>query len=129
MKRLFIFLTITLLLMSCKTTTIEVEKEVPVPVVKIEYRDKLIYDSIYIHDSINTFIKGDTIIKERIKNSTKYINRTDTFIKTDTISIPVKIKEKEVVYVNKLKWYQQDLMYLGLFSLGFILVSIFKSKL
>lgn len=99
---------IILSLVSCKTTKYIT---VPVETVKTEYITKK--DSIYIHDSIDTYkeLKGDTLYVNKIKYRTQVIVKTDTVIKTD--SIPVTVEIPKIVEVNKIEVWQKVLMYTG----------------
>ena len=130
MRKLWLFILITIALTSCRTvkyldrTIVDSTKvEVPITNTKIEYRDRFLYDSIYVHDSIFTLIKGDTVYISKNKETNRLVNKTDTIIKTDTIQVPVEITktvtktETQVKEVNKLYWGQKGLMYLGLIVL------------
>ena len=139
MKKFWLFILITIVFISCKTPT-HIDKtvidstEIAVPITntKIEYRDKLLYDSIYIHDSIFTLIKGDTVYIYKNKETNHLINKDDTFIKTDTIKVPITITktvtktETQVNEVNKLYWWQRLLICLGLTVLIFGVISIIR---
>ena len=141
MKKLWLFILITIVFISCKTPT-HIDKtvidstEIAVPVTntKIEYRDRLLYDSIYVHDSIFTLIKGDTVYIYKNKETNHLINKADTFIKTDTIKVPITITktvtktETQVKEVNKLYWWQRVLICLGLTVLIFGVIHIKKKK-
>lgn len=130
MRKFWLFILVIIALTSCKTVkyidrTIVDSTEIEVPIIntKIEYRDRFLYDSIYVHDSILTLIKGDTVYISKNKEINRLINKADTIIKTDTIKIPVEITktvtktEIQVKEVNKLYWWQKSLMYLGLIVL------------
>ena len=130
MKKVWLFILIIIALISCRTVkpidrTIVDSTEIEVPIIntKIEYRDRFIYDSIYVHDSIFTMIKGDTVYISKNKEINRLISKTDTIIKTDTIHVPVKISktvtktETKVGEANKLYVWQKSLMYLGLIVL------------
>ena len=139
MKKLWLFILITIVFISCKTPT-HIDKtvidstEIAVPVTntKIEYRDRLLYDSIYVHDSIFTLIKGDTVYIYKNKETNHLINKADTFIKTDTIEVPITVTktvtktETQVKEVNKLYWWQRLLICLGLTVLIFGVISIIR---
>ena len=142
MRKLWLFILVTLAFTSCKTvkyvdrTIIDsTEIEVPVTNTKIEYRDRFLYDSIYVHDSIFTLIKGDTVYVSKNKETNRLVNKTDTIIKTDTIKVPVEITkivtktEVQVKETNKLYWWQKSLMYLGLIIfISGIVILIIKIK-
>ena len=137
MKKLWLFILITIVFISCKTPT-HIDKtivdstEITVPITntKIEYRDRLLYDSIYVHDSIFTLIKGDTVYIYKNKETNHLINKVDTFIKTDTIKVPITITKKvtktetQIKEVNKFYWWQRVLICLGLTVLIYGVISI-----
>ena len=106
---------------SC-TTTKYIDRPVPVETVRTEYINQLYRDSVFIHDSIDRYISGDTVYQYKYKYIYKYLNRTDTLIKTDSIEVPIETKVTEIKEVNKLKGYQSFLMYLGF---GFILILLY----
>ena len=97
---------------SC-TTTKYIDRPVPVETVRTEYINQLYRDSVFIHDSIDRYISGDTVYQYKYKYIYKYLNRTDTLVKTDSLEVPVEIKVTEIKEVNKIRWYQSALMWLG----------------
>ena len=136
MRKLWLFIIVTLALTSCRTVKYidrnvvdSTEIAVPITNTKIEYRDRFLYDSIYVHDSIFTLIKGDTVYISKNKETNHLINKTDTIVKTDTISVPIEITkivtktETCVKEVNKLHWWQKILMSIG--GIVFILIIIY----
>ena len=136
MRKLWLFLIVTLALTSCRTVkyidrTVVDSTEIAVPITntKIEYRDRFLYDSIYVHDSIFTLIKNDTVYISKNKETNRLVNKTDTIIKTDTIKVPVEITktvtktETCVNEVNKLYWWQKILMSIG--GIVFVLIIIY----
>lgn len=72
-----------------------------------EYRDRYVSktdsfiktDSVYLHDSVTVFAKGDTVYisKTRFKDRLKYIYnaKTDTVTVHDSIPYPVKVEVEE----------------------------------
>lgn len=113
---IFVFLCI-----SC-TTTRYIDR--PIETIRTEYINQMYKDSVFVHDSIDRCISGDTVYQYKYKYVYKYLNRTDTIIKTDSIEVPVEIKTVEIKEVNKLRWYQSSLMWVGglaLLILSFIL--------
>ena len=106
---------------SC-TTTKYIDRQVPVETVRTEYVNQLYRDSVFVHDSIDRYISGDTVYQYKYKYIYKYLNRTDTLVKTDSIEVPIETKVTEIKEVNKLKGYQSFLMYLGF---GFILILLY----
>ena len=130
MRKIWLFILVIIALTSCRavkyidrTVVDSTEIEVPITNTKIEYRDRFLYDSIYVHDSIFTLIKGDTVYVSKNKETNRLVNKADTIIKTDTIKIPVEITktvtktEIQVKETNILYWWQKSLMYLGLIVL------------
>ena len=136
MRKLWLFIIVTIALTSCRTIkyidrTIVDSTEIAVPITntKIEYRDRFLHDSIYVHDSIFTIIKGDTVYIYKNKETNRLVNKTDTIIKTDTIKVPVEITKKvnkdetHIKEVNKLYWWQKILMSIG--GIVFVLIIIY----
>ena len=109
-----ILLTIAICLTSCRSI-----KYVPVETVKTEYktRDSSRFDSIYEHDSIFLFVKGDTVYKEKYLYKYRYltINKTDTVMKTDSVQIPYPV-EKQLT-----RWQQMKIE-LGGWAVGVIVI-------
>ncbi|MCS2335445.1 hypothetical protein [Bacteroides sp. BFG-606] len=109
-----ILLTIAICLTSCRSI-----KYVPVETVKTEYktRDSIRFDSIYEHDSIFLFVKGDTVYKEKYRYKYRYltINKTDTVMKTDSVQIPYPV-EKQLT-----RWQQMKIE-LGGWAVGVIII-------
>lgn len=111
--------------------------EVPVPVetVKIEYIHDTRIDSVFVRDSIDRWMSGDTVFIYKEHTGYKYVNKTDTVVRVDSIPKIITIKEevlKEVVNeveVNRLKWYQSALMWIGgVLLLSLIIYLTFKIK-
>ena len=136
MRKLWLFIIVTIALTSCRTikyidrTTVDsTDIAVPITNTRIEYRDRFLHDSIYVHDSIFTLIKGDTVYIYKNKETNRLVNKTDTIIKTDTIKVPVEITktvtkaETHIKEVNKLYWWQKILMSIG--GIVFILIIIY----
>ena len=94
--RVVITIAVAMLILSifCRCTT---TKYVPVT----EYKDRVVVkkdsllktDSVYVHDSVSVYIRGDTVFKDKyhLKYKYRYIvrNKSDTFIVRD--SIPYKV--------------------------------------
>ena len=118
MKRLLYILTIFLMSGICFTSCRNI-KYVPVETVKTEYktRDSIRYDSIYEHDSIFLFVKGDTVYKEKYRYKYRYltINKTDTVMLTDSVQIPYPV-EKQLT-----RWQQMKIE-LGGWAVGVIII-------
>ena len=125
MKNFIITIVLVTILCSCRSTKY-VEVPVEVEKIKTEYVVDHRVDSIYERDSLNIYSKNDTIFiyKERARN--KFIYKTDTVIKTDSIPYLVETKTVTTKEVNILKWYQKILMYLGIFALGIGVLLLYK---
>lgn len=121
MKSLFIAFLI-LMLVSCASTRY-VEKQVPVETIKTEYITQFYKDTVFIHDSVDRYVKNDTVFQYKYKYVYKYLSKIDTVMVIDSIEIPIEIRTTEVQEVNKIRGYQSFLMYLGA---GFILILIYK---
>lgn len=109
-----ILLMLAICLTSCRSI-----KNVPVETVKTEYktRDSIRFDSIYEHDSIFLFVKGDTVYKEKYRYKYRYltINKTDTVMLTDSVQIPYPV-EKQLT-----RWQQMKIE-LGGWAVGVIVI-------
>ncbi len=121
---LYLLLGLTLLLQGCKVKEY-IEVPVEVEKIKTEYVHQI--DSIYLHDSIATYImqKGDTIFVDRYKYKVKEIYKVDTIHKTDSIPKIIKVKQIQTVEVNRVYTWQKVLMWTGgvgiLLLLGFLI--------
>lgn len=75
-------------------------------------------DSVNVHDSIVTFIKGDTVQIEKWHTAYKERLRVDTVEKVRTETVFQTKTEIRIQEVNRLKWWQKALMWIG--GLSFI---------
>lgn len=125
-KLLFILILLTAIITGCSSS--KKVTEVPVPIVNTntEYVYKYIKDSVFVHDSVDRFIKGDTVLIYKYKYLYRTLNNTDTVTKYDSIQVPVKVTTTETVEVNKLKWYQSILMWLGVIFFCYVVFIIGK---
>ena len=102
----------------CKT-----KEYIKVPSVRTEYVcrtdtfSKL--DSIYMKDSVYVFQKGDTVFYNKLVYRDRYHNiykvKTDTIIKTDSVSVPYPIE-------RQLTKNEQRLMKLGRCYIAFLFI-------
>ena len=121
-KLLFIFL--LYIVISCTTTKYI---EIPVEHTKIEYKDRIKHDSIYLRDSIVQKKENDTIYLEIYKYLYKYKYLRDTV--NIVASIPVVTVQEVTKEVNKLHNWQFILMVLGggfIVVIGYKLIRIIK---
>lgn len=111
MRRLLFIIPALLLLFSC--TPQKQIVEVPVEITKTEYIHDTRIDSVYIRDSVDRWRDGDTVFiyKEHIKY--KYLNKTDTIVRVDSIPKIIKVETVKEVEVNHIRWYQKALMWIG----------------
>lgn len=124
MRKFIYICVITLLLLSCSSQQKIVE--VPVETVRTEYITDHRKDSIYVHDSIDRYIKGDTVYQDRYRYKYKYVNRTDTVLKTDTIPQIITQTKTQIKEVNKIRWWQSLLMYIGVGALAISVVWLYN---
>lgn len=111
MKKLLAVLAIFILLAcSCSSTKLV---EVPVEKVRTEYIHDTKIDSVFVKDSIDRWLKGDTLYIYKEHTKFEYTNKTDTVCKTDTITKVVKVDVVKEVEVNHIYWYQKALMWAG----------------
>lgn len=110
-----ILLTLAICITSCRSI-----RYVPVETVRTEYktRDSIRFDSIYEHDSIFLFLKGDTVYKEKYRYKYRYltINKTDTIIMTDSVQVPYPVEKQ-------LSRWQQMKIELGGWAFGMVVIS------
>ena len=103
-----IILILLSMLTSCSHKVRYITQTVEIPKIQKEYVNRV--DSIYIKDvdSIYTdrYIKSDTVYieKNRIKYRDRYALHTDTLLKTDSIFVPVRYDNPDLISeIDKLK--------------------------
>lgn len=129
MKKILYVILLSIILTACHAQKEIVEIPVPVETIKTEYIHDLRIDSVFVRDSIDRYLKGDTmyIYKESIKY--KYVNNTDTVYKDKIVPKVVNTKTIEKVEVNRLKWWQTALMWVGgVLSIIIAAVVVYKLK-
>lgn len=111
---LILYTIIMLICCSCRSP-----RYIPVETIKTEYRyvDRIQHDSIYQRDSINMYRDGDTVYRDRYKYLYKYmyINKVDSFTKTDSIQVPYPVE-------RKLTRWESTKMELGGWAFGALIV-------
>lgn len=123
MKKL-LFILLLYIAISCTTTKYI---EMPVEHTRVEYKDRIKHDSIYLKDSIVQKKENDTIYLEKYKYLYKYKYLRDTVNVVD--SIPVVTVQEVTKEVNKLHNWQLILMVLGggfIVVIGYKLIRIIK---
>ena len=112
------------LLSGCRTRYITQE----VPVV-LHDRDSVVsvqhihtHDTLMMRDSVFTLVKGDTIRIERwhTLQAVNHIARIDTLWREKVVEQPVQVTTTEIKEVNRLRWWQTVLMWLGAATLAII---------
>lgn len=127
MKNLVYVIVLLIALTACKPVKQIVE--VPVETVRTEYIHNTKVDSVFVKDSVDRWMKGDTVFIYKEHTKYKYLNLTDTVVRTDTIPKIVKVETIKEVKVNYIKWYQKALMWVGvIFSLLTVGYVIYKIK-
>lgn len=121
MKKNIIFIIILIILTACTQTKYI---EIPVETIKNNYINTVQKDTLIIRDSVDRWLKGDTVLITKYKYvyQTQYVH--DTIIKNDTITNTVYVDK--IVTINELKDYQKFLIYIGLFSIVFIIFVLYK---
>jgi hypothetical protein len=120
MKKIIIIL-ILLTFAGCKTKTVLV----PVDRVKVEYRDRLRVDSVYNSDTTYIRKSNDTVLIDVIRWRNKYILKTDSVVRTDSIPYPVEVVRE----VNKLtKWQRWRLNALNIIALVVVAYVVIKIR-
>lgn len=111
------------LLGGCSPRIVEVEKPVVVEQTHTQTHTDIVRDTLIMRDSVYHYVQGDTVRIERwhhIANVSKMIV-ADTI--RDTIPRIVTVKETVVQEVNKLRWWQEALMTVGI--IGIIVMMLF----
>ena len=103
-----IILILLSMLTSCSHKVRYITETVEVPKIQKEYVNRV--DSIYIKDVdsvfVDRYLKSDTqyIETTKIKYRNRYALHTDTLLKTDSIFVPVKYQDPNLIEeINKLK--------------------------
>lgn len=92
-----------LLFTSCKPQTLYV----PVETVKTEFKETVLRDSVYLHDSIIVKMRADTVFFEKYKTVYKNKILRDSIFKVDSVQVPYPVVEyKEVNRLNTLQGFQ-----------------------
>lgn len=129
MKKILFIIPLLIILASCKTQKHIIEVPVITETVRTEYIRDVRIDSVFVKDSIDRWIRGDTVFIYKEHTKYKYLKDTDTVVRVDTIPKIVELKTTKEVEVNRLKWYQEALMWLGgVMLLILFLYIIYKTR-
>ena len=105
------------LLGGCSPRIVEVEKPVVVQQTHTQTHTDIVRDTLIWRDSVYHYVQGDTVRIERwhhVANVSKMIV-ADTI--RDTIPRIVTVKETVVQEVNRLRWWQEVLMTVGIIGI------------
>lgn len=109
-KQIFWCIILTLGLILFFATGCRSVQPVIVERIKIEYRDRLRVDSIYNRDTVQIYVRNDTIFKDIIKWRERFRLDTVSVVKIDSIPYHVEVIRE----VNKLtKWQRWRLTLLN----------------
>ena len=118
---------------SCKTKYITQTEYKEVPVVMHDTIAQNIWriDTTFVKDSVYFAVKGDTIYKERYNTKWRIKVAHDTINKVvekpvEVVRNSVKTETKEV---NRIYWWQKVLMIIGVASLMYLFVQIYKFEI
>ena len=120
---------LALVCFSCKTKYITNTEYKEVPVVLHDTVAKNIWriDTTFVKDSVYFAVKGDTVFKERYNTKWRIKVAHDTIMRF--VEKPVEVvRENSVekqVEVNRIYWWQKLLMWIGVFGIIGILVTIY----
>lgn len=119
-----------MLVVACSTHKQIVEVPVPVETVKTEYIHDTRIDSVFIKDSVDRWMSGDTLFIYKEHTKYKYLFKTDTVVRIDSIPNIIKLETTKEVEVNHIKWYQKILMLMGgvtlIFLITYLIIKIKK---
>lgn len=122
-------LLLALSLCSCRTR--EVVREVPVVVERVTERHDTVHrvDSVVWRDSVYHLVKGDSVLIERWHTRWRVSHDTVRVVRRDSVPVVTETTVTEVREVNRLKWWQTMLMWLGGIGTGLAcLYIIYKVK-
>lgn len=118
--------TTILFILACLFTGCTKTVYVPVESVRTEYQDRYLRDSIFLRDSVHVREKGDSVIIDRWHK--EYVDRlrVDSFIRTDSIQVPYPVDK--IVEVNRLYWWQEALMWVGVGAIAILMLWLIKRR-
>ncbi len=109
-------------------------RKVYVPMERTEARTDTLWktlervDTVIDRDTVQTYVRGDSVIVERVKWRVRVRERHDTVyrVRTDSVSVPVPYPVETVKEVEKpLSWWQKTLQLLGWLSVIGIALTVF----
>ena len=120
-KSIWCMLLLTALILFFATGCKSIEY-VPVERHTVEYKDKYVIDSIYNRDTVQIFVRGDTVYNNVIKWRERFKVDTLIYFKTDSVPVIVEVDK----YINQLtKWQRWRLNALNVIVAGLIVWLLF----
>ena len=125
MKKLIIFLVVFAVFGCTKRIYVPVTNTIT----EIEYRDRLLRDSVYFSDSILIEQKGDTVFNTKIKY--RYINKLvrDTVNRFDSVYVekPIPVETTKEIY-KLTKWQTWRLKVLNILMATLFFLTLWKFR-
>lgn len=125
-KYLYISILICIVFGSCRTTHTSTITDTNREASRIEYRDRLRIDSVFLslRDSIYIRERGDTVFIEKFHTQIAWRDRlrVDTLSITDTVRLTRTETHIEIEEVNRLTGWQWFQVWLGRIAAGLILL-------
>ena len=109
-------------------------RKVYVPMERTEVRTDTLWktlervDTVIDRDTVQTYMRGDSVIVERVRWRVRVRERHDTVyrVRTDSVSVPVPYPVETVKEVEKpLSWWRKTLQFLGWLSVIGIALTLF----
>lgn len=109
-------------------------RKVYVPMERTEARTDTLWktlervDTVIDRDTVQTYMRGDSVIVERVRWRVRVRERHDTVykVRTDSVNVPVPYPVETVKEVEKpLSWWQKTLQFLGWLSVIGIALTLF----
>ena len=104
----------------CKTKTVLV----PVDKVKIEYRDRMRVDSVYNRDTVNIYMKNDTVYLQSVKWRERFRLDTVSVVTVDSIPYTVEVVREVNVLTKWQRWRLNALNVLALIIVVYLAIRI-----
>ncbi len=120
MKKIILLLLIIIAFAGCKTKTVLV----PVDKVKIEYRDRMRVDSVYNRDTVNIYMKNDTVYLQSVKWRERFRLDTVSVVTVDSIPYTVEVVREVNVLTKWQRWRLNALNVLALIIVVYLAIRI-----
>jgi hypothetical protein len=97
---------------------------VPVDKVKIEYRDRMRVDSVYNRDTVNIYMKNDTVYLQSVKWRERFRLDTVSVVTVDSIPYTVEVVREVNVLTKWQRWRLNALNVLALIIVVYLAIRI-----